>query len=93
MGASDRDSSGRHRIVETRTLFLLLPSRHGAFVLPKRCFTSAAQIDWLRAIAAGHRYNLQGAGTQAGGFALRIALGVAFLLLAALFAYLTLSGR
>jgi len=51
----DSSWEGLHRFVETRNLFLLLPSRHAAFVLPKRCFASATQIDGLRAIAAGHR--------------------------------------
>ncbi len=47
-GSSRNDWSIFHRAVETKDAFYLYLASNQAFVLPKRCFHSAEEMEWFR---------------------------------------------
>jgi YcxB-like protein len=53
MGETRYEWHALDRVVDARDAFLLFISARACMVIPKRCFSSTADIDQLRALAAG----------------------------------------
>lgn len=48
------DWSNFHKVVETRHVLLIYPTKHIAWVVPKRCFADSAGLDAIRQLIRAH---------------------------------------